>query len=244
MPMLRARRRFLVGGAHERLSNRINEHIARHLANRLEEEPGRGCNVLDVGCGEGYYLGRLHEHVVATNCSASWSSGAGTHCCLFGLDISRDALRLAARRFAGVHFFVNDVQHRICMATSSADVVLNVFAPRNAAEFARVLRTDGLLIVVIPRERHLDALAAALPLLDIDADKLERTIAQFSGSFEPVTVDELEYACSLTGDFLADLVQMSPSYHHVGESGVAQARGLGRMDVTLRFSVLCLSKLR
>ena len=40
--------------------------------------------------------------------------------------------------------------------------MLNVFAPHDAAEFARVLRTNGVLLRVIPLERHLWGLKQAV----------------------------------------------------------------------------------
>lgn len=48
------------------------------------------------------------------------------------------------------------------VADASCDLVLNVFAPHDAAEFARVLRPQGVLLRVIPLERHLWGLKRAV----------------------------------------------------------------------------------
>ncbi|HVA88342.1 MAG TPA: hypothetical protein VNL71_00725 [Chloroflexota bacterium] len=54
--MLRARRRFLDAGHYQPLSDLINRLVAEHHSDAPYI-------VLDAGCGEGYYLGRLSQHL-------------------------------------------------------------------------------------------------------------------------------------------------------------------------------------
>jgi 23S rRNA (guanine745-N1)-methyltransferase len=228
--MVRARARFLSAGHYRPLTDAIVEYVTAHL--ETADAAGRGggrVNVLDVGCGEGSYGGSLVESLAET-------LRGGRECCLYGLDISRDALRVAARRYPAGVFFRNDVAARICLADGSVDVLLDSFAPRNAAEFARVLRPAGLVVAVVPTDAHLRELRTALPMLAIGADKLARTVAQLAPAFTLVRETVLEYAMILTPDEAVDLVRMTPSAHHIGE---AQFGGLRPpREVTAGFRVL------
>ena len=108
-------------------------------------------DVLDAGCGEGYYTAHVLHALQAQGRSAS----------VCGVDISRDALICAHRRAPELTLAVASIAH-LPVADASCDLVLNVFAPHDAAEFARVLRTKGMLLRVIPLERHLWGLKQAV----------------------------------------------------------------------------------
>lgn len=234
--MLRARRRFLDRRHYEPLASAIVDAVRRHIAADASGHtpattpapPARPPVVLDSGCGVGYYLGHVMERLEPL-------TGGG---CYFGLDISRDALRLAARTYRGALFFRNDVKHRICLADGCVDALLDMFAPRNAAEFARVLAPGGLLLVVIPDDRHLAELRAALPLLGIGEDKPERIAELFAADFEPSGRDTLEYHRELDPESVADLLAMTPSAWHLDEGAFERARALGNTPVTFHFSIL------
>jgi 23S rRNA (guanine745-N1)-methyltransferase len=191
--MVDARRRFLERGHYTPILDAVNALVVPH-----ERQV-----VLDAGCGEGWYLGRLAAQ-----------HGRDDDCFL-GCDVSRDALRLAARTHSNATFFVNDVAHRLSVIDASVDVVLNIFAPRNAAEFARVLRRDGVLICVVPASDHLIELRERLPLLDVPAGKSETVAAQLAGLFSVVSAQELRFAVDMSADDVRDVVLMGPSYWHV-----------------------------
>jgi 23S rRNA (guanine745-N1)-methyltransferase len=215
--MVEARRRFLGRGHFDSISDTVID-----LA--LRTPPAV---VLDAGCGEGWYLSRLmraHE--------------APTDACFIGLDISRDALRLAARTHRDALFLVNDVGHRLCVADASVDVLLNIFAPRNEHEFARVLRPGAALIVVMPADDHLRELRALVPLLGIQHDKRERTLARFDTAFEVGAQQEVRYATSLTPDDVRDVVHMGPSHWHVTSDFQADA-----LRVTVAVDVMMLRRI-
>lgn len=237
--MLRARRRFLDRRHFEPLASAIADAVHRHIV--AGGTPGRGTAagttraaavqepvVLDSGCGVGYYLGHVMRRLETL-------TGAG---CYFGLDVSRDALRIAARTYRNARFFRNDIKHRICLADGCVDALLDVFAPRNAAEFARVLAPGGLLLVVIPNEHHLTELRAALPMLGIGEDKPDRIAEQLAADFEPSHRETLEYRRELDPESVTDLLRMTPSSWHLDEAAFDRARALGSVSVTIQFSIL------
>ena len=132
--MVRARRAFLSAGHYAPLMATLAA-----LCAALPHD-----HIVDAGCGEGYYT----AHVLHT----LQAQGASPSVC--GVDISRDALICAHRRAPELTLAVASIAH-LPVADASCDLVLNVFAPHDAAEFARVLRPQGVLLRVIPLERHL-----------------------------------------------------------------------------------------
>ena len=71
-----------------------------------------------------------------------------------GLDISKWAVNLAAKRTKHASFAVGSIFH-LPLAENSCDIVTEIFAPFCRDEYYRVLKSGGLLILVIPAPRHL-----------------------------------------------------------------------------------------
>lgn len=102
--------------------------------------PSSAKRILDAGCGEGWYLNQL---LMADE------SRAGA-----GVDISRDAIFRATNHPATALWLVGDLR-RLPFADGTFDTVLDVLTPANYAEFARVLKKDGLLLKVYPGRGYL-----------------------------------------------------------------------------------------
>ncbi|MCL1079180.1 23S rRNA (guanine(745)-N(1))-methyltransferase [Parashewanella spongiae] len=132
--MMRSRREFLDKGFYQYLSDRINQLILEFKLNVT--------NLLDIGCGEGYYTNRLVE---------SLSSQSSTNA--YGLDISKTAVKLAAKRYKDVNFCVASA-FDTPFADNSFDGVLKVYAPSALTELKRIIKQDGYLITVSPGPEH------------------------------------------------------------------------------------------
>lgn len=102
--------------------------------------------LLDICCGEGYYSQKVLD---------------GTDGVLYGFDISKAMVRLAAKRKTGGIFFVANLSH-IPLKDNSVDVAFHLFAPFHEKEFARVLKPGGTLLTVVPGKNHLFELKKAL----------------------------------------------------------------------------------
>ena len=228
--MLQARRRFLDRTLYAPLSDAINEIVHDHLATARDLADRSPLCVAEIGCGEGYYLGRLKRHLDNTPEHGD--------ACYFGLDISKEAARLAARRYKGIWFFVADANQRILLSNNSTHVLLNVFAPRNGAEFQRVVVEGGLLLTVIPGPDHLAGARSELALLGIEAEKRDKVVEQFAGGFELVSEQAVAYEMHLGGEALRDLVQMTPSYWHIPGETSAQLAALESIHATASFTLL------
>lgn len=246
--MVQARRRFLDAGHYAPLAQAINDAVSSALqrpniagdavsrAPHSRNLPG-GAKlpaIIDAGCGEGSYLGALARHLVETG---------QTEVSYLGLDLSRDALRLAARRWSEVRFVVSDLMQRWPVAPASVDVLLDIFAPRNPDEFARVAKPGGHALVVVPTERHLAALRQRYGLLGIEPDKPAHLREQLASAFEPVREHSLTFPLHLKPDDVRDLIGMSPNAWHADRPrGLDQAgSGHGSGEVADTAEVLLIT---
>jgi len=145
---------------------------------------------------------------------------------------------MAAKRYRGVMFFVADVWRRIPFADGSIRALLDIFSPRNPAEFARVIEPGGLLLVVIPGEGHLAELRDAAGLMGMEEDKEARIRERLSAAgFRTLGGRALEYTMRLGSPDLYSLVEMTPNRRHVPMELLERLSGMD-MDVTASFIVL------
>ena len=204
---LRARRSFLESGYYRPLCEMLTTQVEEILQNRdpASSDSTPGACVLEVGCGEGYYIGSI---------AAQLRGAAGLKTTCVGVDLSKSATRLAAKRYEDVTFLVSNVHRRIYLQNRSVSVLLDIFAPRNPAEFARVLEPDGYALIVIPSKSHLGSLRARLNLLDIQENKEGQVLEQLRDGFRLVDRCEISYSMELPPDAINDLVNMGPNFWH------------------------------
>lgn len=175
---------------------------------------GEGC-VADVGAGTGYYLAAVLDRL---------PSRVG-----LALDVSKNALRLAARAHPRAAAIGCDAWRRLPVADQVADVVLNIFAPRNGAEFARIIRPGGRLLVGRPAADHLAELIGPLAMLTVDETKEARLAAKLRPNFELDTAAEYRAVVPLDHRAVGMLVTMGPSSWHA-EPGELTERIIGLAD--------------
>jgi 23S rRNA (guanine745-N1)-methyltransferase len=216
-PTAQARRRFLQAGSYAPLRAAITG-----LAARMSRPPA---TVVEAGCGTGYYLAGVLDALPA-------SRG-------LGLDSSARALRAAAKAHPRAAAAAWDTFRAPFPVTSaSADLVLNVFAPRNPAEFRRVLHADGHLIVMRPNGGHLAQLRQHVRrMAGIDPAKEQRLHRALAPYFEAVTVEQVDYTTPLTPQEAADLVLMTPSTRHL-TTGELDHDATGTLPAEVTVSVL------
>ncbi len=158
----------------------VTRPLLRAIAELATPKPGD--IVLDAGCGDGFYLGTLtHE------------SGFDAH----GVDISIPAVDAAARRYPGCLWIVANADRFIPYADRSFSLILSITARMNTAEFRRLLRHDGRLLVAIPAPDDLIELRGA------GRDRAARTIETFTPEFKVID----QRRVSTTADLDAAAVQ-------------------------------------
>ncbi|SBT68852.1 23S rRNA m(1)G-748 methyltransferase [Micromonospora sediminicola] len=163
--------------------------------------------VVDAGAGTGHYLAAV---------LAALPDAHG-----LALDVSKPALRRAARAHPRAAAALADTWQRLPLADRSVAVLLNVFAPRNGPEFHRVLDPAGALLVVTPAVDHLAELVDALDLLRVDPDKADRVAGSLAGHFAEESVTEHRARLTLTRAEVTTLVGMGPSAWHADPGRLA-----------------------
>lgn len=171
------------------------------------EAPSQPRCVVDVGAGPGYYLAavldQLPDHVG------------------IAADVSKFALRLAARAHPRAAAVGCDAWRALPVADAAADLVLNIFAPRDGAELARIVRPSGHLIVVTPQQDHLAELTAPLRLLSVDQRKDERLASTLRHRFRLAGTSTHRAVLELDHAAVTALVAMGPSARHLDEADLA-----------------------
>jgi 23S rRNA (guanine745-N1)-methyltransferase len=155
--------------------------------------------IVDAGTGTGHYLAAVLQAV---------DHGIGV-----AFDVSKHAVRRAARAHPRLGAFVADVWQPLPLRSGVADVVMDVFAPRNGPEFRRVLRPGGAVVVVTPARSHLSPLVEELGLLSVDDDK-ERRVARSMEGFCEVERRTIEFDMELSPREVVEVAKMGPSAWH------------------------------
>jgi len=218
-PMVQAREDFQAKGHYAPLAQRLAELINQHHHRDV-------LDILDAGAGTGYYLGEVLTATAST-----------THDAL-ALDISRYAMRRAAK-VPSTLAMVWDVWRRLPTADASRDVLLNCFAPHNPAEFRRVLRPNGLCLVVTGQPDHLHEVIEPLGMLSVAEGKQEILVEKFGGEqLEHMASENLSYTMKLDSVDLYNLAFMGPAGHHLSPQILRdKATSLGQQEVTASFGV-------
>lgn len=198
---LQARRQFLQAGFFLPLRQRLQQVL-----------PASAQQVLDIGCGEGYFTGAFAEALPAAS--------------IYGVDIAKAGVRLAAKaaKSAGL-----DSQLVYCVASSfdlpvadgSMDVVTRIYAPSKDAELCRVMASKGLLVIVAPGEQHLLGLRRRIyrevrphqttPIPEgfrlIDQQKVQAGLVIEQPELRAALLDMTPFAWRLSPELRADIVQ-------------------------------------
>jgi SAM-dependent methyltransferase len=204
--MVQARAEFLAAGHYAPLADAmaaITDEVRSEGGSSATEATGRGGMILDAGAGTGYYLGSVLQRQPR-------SSG-------LALDVSKFAVRRAARVHPRIGAAVWDVWQPLPIVDDSIDIVLNVFAPRNGAEFHRILRPEGTLLVVTPTQDHLAELVGRTGMLTVDELKEERLERTLADHFRLDRRDELTIPLSLNTSDVRNVAAMGPSAWHLDE---------------------------
>jgi 23S rRNA (guanine745-N1)-methyltransferase len=182
---------------------------------------------LDLGCGEGFFLGQMAQaHGVSRS---------------YGLDLSAEAVKLAARSQRNSLILRADLLEDLPFADGSLDLIQSIFAPRPLGEIKRVLRPAGYALFVYPEPDHWTELRSFLTLAKIGEEKLPASDLEGFAPAESLHVREIR---TLAHAQLVDLVEMSPSIHRLTrDGGDWQSKLPVSLAVTLSVRVVLLRKI-
>ena len=184
------------------LENGFYNHILNALSECLSPL-AHPANILDIGCGEGYYSRSLQERHPDHS--------------FYAFDLSKESIQLAAKSDQEwkVKWFVGDLAH-LPLLDQSMDLLLDIFSPANYQEFKRVLAPDGRLIKVIPTATHLQEIRQKVKdhLDQVDYSN-EQIIQHFSDHFTIENTIHCQERFELTPALREALLSMTPLLFHV-----------------------------
>ncbi|KHT62928.1 23S rRNA methyltransferase [Photobacterium gaetbulicola] len=185
--MMQARRLFLNAGHYDPMRQVVINKLEQYLPDNAEQ-------LLDIGCGEGYY-------------TSGFAAALADHPALevHGLDISKVAVRYAAKRYPNCHFCVAS-SHRLPFADHSLDGMVRIYAPCKAEELKRTIKAGGIIVTVTPAARHLYQLKELI----YDGVRLHDMTPESIDGFELVAQSQLHYDMALNGEEATALMQMTP----------------------------------
>lgn len=208
LDMVRSRQRFLNAGYYT------------DLADLIAKEVDPASSLLDIGCGEGFYLHQIQQK---TNCIGA------------GIDISKQAVRLAAQRNMKVKLAVANA-FQLPFFDATFDVACCVFAPLNPSEAARVVRQGGRVILVGPGKSHLESLAAMIYQTVVPHRGNYQNMLE-DGRFRLAKEQEMRRTVSLGHPELDDLLAMTPYGWQISSEQKISLQSLDRLETTFHFVV-------
>ena len=204
--MAKARRLFLETGHYDFLAESICKEIKK------------SDNVLDICCGEGYYTDFFRRK---TGASVS------------GFDISKEMIKLAAKKYKETFFFVANIA-RIPVKDESTDIAVQICAPFSEKEFARILKKDGKLLSVVPAGKHLWEMKDVLyekPYKNNEDD------TQYAGL---ILTDEITVSNTIrlsSSEEIMSLFAMTPYYYRTRAEDKEKLRSLDSLSTRAEFTI-------
>ena len=209
--MVAARTAFLGAGFYDILRDAVTETVCTHKKD--------GMIILDAGCGEGFYTAHIRQTAEAH------------HPSVYGIDVSRDAIHASSVRDKALKLAVASI-FDLPVENESIDLLLNLFAPYDAAEFSRVLKKDGILLRVFPREKHLWELKCAV--YDTPYENEIDTLSL--DGFALIETKEIDFPLDLKEQpYIDTLFKMTPYYYKTSREGQARLQALSSLQTHAEF---------
>ena len=215
--MVMSRRGFLEKGYYRAISDGVNK-IVKETSHTKE------INILDIGCGEGYYTKRLRDSLE--------EAGITPH--IVGIDISKEAVIAAAKSDKRIEWIVASATN-IPVADSSLDYIICMFAKIIPEEKMRTLKSGGYLIVVSTGENHLIELKEVVydkvrtefysPVKDLEMFKHIKTV----NCTDKVFVD--------SNESIRNLFDMTPYRWRSPKEGIERLYALDSLGITIDVNI-------
>lgn len=234
--MVRARVDFLGKGYYGGISSAAVEVIAEYLGN---------CDsavLCDMGCGEGWHTCRI---------AGELQEKTGRDVLALGFDASKYAAECASKLAKSKGWLPKDglggelVSHVQCgfmpgnifhlpVADASVDCAVSMFAPVAGEEARRILRPDGLLVVVSSGRDHL----LQMRQLIYEDVHLSDSLPDTPDGFQLLTRRNLNYQTLIENKAdLSALFVMTPFYYKTTEAGRQRLEEKESLTVTVDVNI-------
>lgn len=214
--MVLARRNFLEKGFYDPMMKEVQT---------LLPQTNTMLQVLDAGCGEGYYSKKVFESIPTQ---------------VLGTDISKHAVKKAAKKYRDHFYFVSSI-YQLPIAANSIDVILSIFSPLYSAEFDRILKANGRVIVVSPGPNHMKELAELLyDRFQPHETKIEASLQQ---NFQQTEEKSISFSIHLpNNESILDYLRMTPYLYSTSEERLEKLKQLPELTVSCDFKLFSFEK--
>ncbi|EHI99793.1 rRNA (guanine-N(1)-)-methyltransferase [Clostridium sp. DL-VIII] len=213
--MVLSRVEFLNRGYYKPVSDKINEIIVE----TLEKSDDNSFNVMDLGCGEGYYLTNLKNYMNKGSIEANF----------YGMDVSKEAVRYASKANKECIFVVGN-NFNIPVDDKSIDCLLSVFSPIDINECNRVLKNNGIFVRVLPRTNHLIQLRNIIYSEVHLNDKVYKADEQDNDYIKEANVT---FDVNLNKEEILSLLKMTPHYWKSTQENKEKLEAYDSMIITI-----------
>ena len=171
-------------------------------------------SLIDLACGEGYYTSffKAQDKI--------------------GIDLSKTGLKIASKNDKSTLYLLNSIFHNP-LEDKCADKIITIFAPIAKQEIVRLLKDDGLFILVKPDEYHLYELKQVIydkPYLN-EVDEIEIDGLKLSDEIK------IQSKANIPKQDLMNLFLMTPYYNTSSKKDKDKLNSISNLDITLSFII-------
>ena len=228
--MVQARQRFLDQGYYLPIAEQLNQSVLSTLSGAA---PENGWQLADIGCGDGYYSTRLSQAL------ADDQQHRLQEHTLYGVDISKDALKAACKRTRTASTSNNLIQWlvasggRLPVLPHSLDAIVSLFTPVMPEGWYPALKPGGKLVLATTGQDHLLELRQKI-YPDVSARVFDpRTELENQGFRALAEPCRLQSSATVQASDLPDLLTMTPHGWRSSPTAREAVFALPELTVTL-----------
>lgn len=222
--LFEARRKVI---AESRFFDPLNTALTKIINDQTTHK--RELNIVDMGSGEGTHL----INIVQTLQSDFEKTVTG-----IGIDISKEGILEAAKHYEETIWVVADLA-RTPLTDQMCDVMINILSPSNYEEFNRLLKEDGMVIKIVPRESYLKELRQYFYNKSEKEDYSNQTVVDhFKKHFNIIDQTTVYYTKPLSQAAIMALIKMTPLTWNVDAKDINAFLEKGISEITIDLEIL------
>ena len=215
--MVIARTEFLNTGVYQPIAKRLAELTLLYC------EGDEDVCLLDAGCGEGYYSDFVCKELMESESNRVFS--------FIGMDISKPAIVASAKRNRNIDWIVG-TNRQPPIEDNSVDIILCVFGFHSMEGFSKILKPNGVIILVEPGADHLTELKEIIYADNKKAKSKEDSVANNNFSLRDSHVLQFKTAY-LNNKQINNLLLMTPHLFRATKQGKESASLLERLEISV-----------